>query len=187
MNALQDIQNAAQTIVEQLADRQIQNMKTLYNGYAEWRATPGNAVIEWNKECISSTVNKYIYLTYHKVWNQELNQYVLPTDYSDDKAYSAFKFNKMLVEIRSTIMMMRDMNWEEKYRTLFVSQNMVKLNRALSKHLNDQMSASDIKVVVGGDGAEVSAEVDGKRFVTFGVLCGGAVQCLHYRYRSSLK
>jgi hypothetical protein len=64
---------------------------------------------------------------------------------------------------------------------------MVKLNRALAKHLNDDMSASDIKVRVGGDGAEVIAIVDDKLFRTFGTLCGGYVQCLHYRYRSSLK
>jgi len=49
------------------------------------------------------------------------------------------------------------------------------------------MSASDIRVSVGGDGAEVTAIVDDKLFRTFGTLCGGYVQCLHYRYRSSLK
>lgn len=49
------------------------------------------------------------------------------------------------------------------------------------------MSASNIKVTIGNDGAEVMAEVDGKQFVTFGVLCGGNIQRLHYRYRSSLK
>ena len=37
------------------------------------------------------------------------------------------------------------------------------------------------------DGDEVIAIVDCKVFRTFGTLCGGWVQCLHYRYRSSLK
>jgi hypothetical protein len=64
---------------------------------------------------------------------------------------------------------------------------MVKLNRALAKHLTDEMTAEDIKVNIGGDGAEVTAIVDNKLFKTFGTLCGGFVQCLHYRYRSSLK
>jgi hypothetical protein len=39
---------------------------------------------------------------------------------------------------------------------------MAKLNRALAKHLTNDMSASDIKVNVGGDGAEVTAIVDDK-------------------------
>jgi hypothetical protein len=78
-------------------------------------------------------------------------------------------------------------NWEARYREEFIGQNMVKLNRALAKYINNEMSASDIKVNMGGDGAEVLANVDGKLFKTFGTLCGGWVQCLHYRYRSSLK
>jgi hypothetical protein len=77
--------------------------------------------------------------------------------------------------------------WENNYREDFIAQNTFKLNRALAKHINDKMTASDIKVKVGGDGAEVLADVDGKLFKTFGTLCGGYVQCLHYRYRSSLK
>ena len=76
---------------------------------------------------------------------------------------------------------------EERYRESFIGANMMKLNRALAKHINDNMSASNIRVSVGGDGAEVLANVDGKLFKTFGTLCGGWVQCYHYRYRSSLK
>ena len=77
--------------------------------------------------------------------------------------------------------------WEERYSEDFIAQNMVKLNRALAKHINDDMTAEAIIVNIGGDGAEVLANVDGKLFKTFGTLCGGWVQCLHYRYRSSLK
>jgi hypothetical protein len=64
---------------------------------------------------------------------------------------------------------------------------MIKLERALAKHLTNDMTAQDINVNNGGAGAEVSAVVDGKNFITFGTLCGGYIQCLHYRYRSSLK
>jgi hypothetical protein len=78
-------------------------------------------------------------------------------------------------------------NWEVRYREDFIAQNMAKLNRALAKHLTNDMTAKDIRVNVGGDGAEVLANVDDKLFKTFGTLCGGYVQCLHYRYRSSLK
>jgi hypothetical protein len=62
-----------------------------------------------------------------------------------------------------------------------------KLNRALAKHLTDDMTASNINVNVGDDGAEVTAIVDNMIFRTFGTLCGGYIQCYHYRYRSSLK
>ena len=75
----------------------------------------------------------------------------------------------------------------KRYREDFTNANMVKLNRALAKHLTNDMTASDINVGVGGDGAEVKANVDDKLFKTFGTLCGGEIQCYHYRYRSSLK
>jgi hypothetical protein len=55
--------------------------------------------------------------------------------------------------------------WEARYREDFIAQNMAKLNRALAKHIDDNMSASDIKVNIGGDGAEVIAIVDGKVFI----------------------
>jgi hypothetical protein len=96
-------------------------------------------------------------------------------------------YNKDLMYMVYELRLQISNNWETRYREDFVAQNMVKLNRALAKHLNDDMSASDIKVNVGGDGAEVTAIVDDKLFRTFGTLCGGYVQCLHYRYRSSLK
>jgi hypothetical protein len=78
-------------------------------------------------------------------------------------------------------------NWEVRYREQFIAGNMVKLNRALAKHLTDDMTASNINVRVGNDGAEVTAIVDNMIFRTFGTLCGGNVQVYHYRYRSSLK
>jgi hypothetical protein len=96
-------------------------------------------------------------------------------------------YNKDLMYVVYELRLQISNNWESRYREDFVGQNMAKLNRALAKHLNDDMSASDIRVSVGGDGAEVTAIVDDKLFRTFGTLCGGYIQCLHYRYRSSLK
>lgn len=75
----------------------------------------------------------------------------------------------------------------KRYREEFIGANMYKLNRALAKHLTNDMSASDIKINVGGDGAEVTARIGDMLFRTFGTLCGGYIQCYHYRYRSSLK
>jgi hypothetical protein len=123
-----------------------------------------------------------------KRYNHELQQYELPTQYpSDYKAQREMSYSKDLVYMVYELQLQIRNNWESIYREDFIAQNMAKLNRALAKHLNDSMSASDIKVNIGGDGAEVIAIVDGKVFRTFGTLCGGYVQCLHYRYRSSLK
>jgi hypothetical protein len=96
-------------------------------------------------------------------------------------------YDKSLANMVYELRLLLSPSWEARYREDFIGQNMAKLNRALAKHIDDNMSASDIKVNIGGDGAEVIAIVDGKVFRTFGTLCGGWVQCLHYRYRSSLK
>ena len=84
-------------------------------------------------------------------------------------------------------MMTKRKNWKDTFTVDFLLANTMKLNRALAKHISDDMTASDIKVNIAGDGAEVMANVDGKFFRTFATICGGYIQCLHYRYRSSLK
>ena len=193
MKALQNIQNEAKQIVEQLADRQISGMKAKYNEFRKWMSIENNPVVEhrYNGEAVVNEYNsahKYVYMTMFKRYNHELQGYYLPTHYpSDYKGQREMAYNKDLMYVVYELRLQISSNWEARYREDFVSQNMAKLNRALAKHLNDNMSASDIRVSVGGDGAEVTAIVDDKLFRTFGTLCGGYVQCLHYRYRSSLK
>ena len=195
MNALVNIEKEARVIVEQLADKEINRMEDLYNGFVMWMEVPGNAIISPyghasnpNPVDTYGSVSKYVYMTQYKKWDHELGEYVLPTSYPD--AYRERRemyYNKELGNMVNEIRMMISPSWEGKYREAFVGANMMKLNRALGKHINDNMSASNIRVSVGGDGAEVLANVDGKLFKTFGTLCGGWVQCYHYRYRSSLK
>ena len=193
MKALQNIQNEAKQIVEQLADRQISGMKAKYNEFQNWMSIENNPVVSerYSGEQVVNeydSAHKYVYMTMFKRYNHELQQYELPTHYpSDYKAQREMSYSKDLVYMVYELQLQIRNNWESIYREDFIAQNMAKLNRALAKHLNDSMSASDIKVNVGGDGAEVIAIVDGKVFRTFGTLCGGYVQCLHYRYRSSLK
>ena len=190
MKALQNIQNEAKQIVEQLADRQINNMKERYNQFQEWLAIEGNAIMDRYNDRINEydSAHKYIFMTQYKKYNHELGQFELPVAYpSDYKKQSEMNYNKELVFQVYELRLQSRNGWDNSYRVDFIAQNMVKLNRALAKYINDEMSASDIKVNVGGDGAEVTAIVDGKLFKTFGTLCGGWVQCLHYRYRSSLK
>ena len=193
MKALQNIQNEAKQIVEQLADRQISGMKAKYNEFQKWMSIENNPVVSerYNGEKVVNeydSAHKYVYMTMFKRYNHELQGYYLPTHYpSDYKGQREMAYNKDLMYVVYELRLQISSNWEARYREDFVSQNMAKLNRALAKHLNDNMSASDIRVSVGGDGAEVTAIVDDKLFRTFGTLCGGYVQCLHYRYRSSLK
>ena len=193
MKALQNIQHEAQQIILELADRQINGMKAKYNEFQNWMSIENNPVVSerYNGEQVVNeydSAHKYVYMTMFKRYNHALQQYELPTQYpSDYKAQREMSYSKDLLYVVYELQLQLRSGWEARYREDFITQNMVKLNRALAKHINDSMSASDIKVNIGGDGAEVIAIVDNKVFRTFGTLCGGYVQCLHYRYRSSLK
>ena len=69
----------------------------------------------------------------------------------------------------------------------FRAANTSKLNRALAKHITNEMEATEIVVTTGSVGCEVLAIIDGdKLFKTKGKLCGGYIQTYHYRYFSSL-
>jgi hypothetical protein len=194
MNALQNIQNEAKVIVEQLADKQINEMLDRKQAFTNWYHMDGNAVMvqyysDYNipQRDIYASTEKYIYLTQHRTWNRELNQYETPTQYTPGYNGSRREMGKDELNLVSELRLMMGINWEEKYREQFIDANMFKLNRALAKFLTDDMTAENIKINVGGDGAEVTAIVDGMKFKTFGTLCGGYIQTYHYRYRSSLK
>lgn len=190
MKALQNIQNEASIIVEQLAEREINRLKDNYNLFEVWMAGEGNPVMRnyENKVDLFSSVEKYVYMTQYKRWNHELSKYELPSEFPNNyRAIRNMYYDKSLANMVYELRLLLSPSWEARYREAFIDTNMVKLNRALAKHIDDNMSASDIKINIGGDGAEVIAIVDGKVFRTFGTLCGGWVQCLHYRYRSSLK
>jgi transcription elongation factor GreA-like protein len=191
MNALDNIQNEAGVIVDQLADRQIADMKRLDDAFQEWLAVDGNAIalrLVDQVDLYNSTY-KYIYMTHFRIYNRETCKYERPTTYNNTYAERReMGYSKDLMHMVNDLRTMTSSNWEVKYRELFVTANMVKLNRALGKHINNEMHASEINVTTGGDGAEVTAVINGMmKFKTFGTLCGGNVQCYHYRYRSSLK
>ena len=193
MKALQNIQHEAQQIILELADRQINGMKAKYNEFQNWMSIGNNPVVSerYSGEQVVNeydSAHKYVYMTMFKRYNHALQQYELPTQYpSDYKGQREMSYSKDLLFMVYELQLQLRSGWEARYREDFIAQNMAKLNRALAKHIDDNMSASDIKVNIGGDGAEVITIVDGKVFRTFGTLCGGYVQCLHYRYRSSLK
>ena len=194
MNALTNIQLEAQVIVERVADRQINEMKERYNEYQEWVQIANNPIMKDSYYNDNSSINenesifKYIYMTKFKRYNHELKESVLSTVYPTDRQLlRAMMCNG---DMMNQVMELREQtrgNWDVRYREDFIRKNSFKLNRALAKHLTDDMTSSNIKVLVGDDGAEVTAIVDNMVFRTFGTLCGGYIQCYHYRYRSSLK
>jgi len=178
MKALDLIREEARVIVEKLADRQIKEMESRNDKFQAWINVEGNSVTDtYSGEIInSSSAQKFIFESMNpdEVFNRK-------------NAYNFFMYNKTAdFRFSELCTMFRD-NWKDRFRADFVESNMFKLNRALAKHLTNDMTASDIKINVGVDGAEVTANVDSKLFRTFGTLCGGFIQCLHYRYRSSLK
>jgi len=194
MNALTNIQLEAQVIVEQLADRQINEMKQRYNEFQTWVQIANNPIMRDGYYNEGDSINeyesifKYIYMTQNKQYDRELEQYVLPTVYPTDR--QLLRTMTRNGDMMNQVMELREQtraNWDVRYREQFIASNMVKLNRALAKHLTNNMTASNINVRVGNDGAEVTAIVDNMVFRTFGTLCGGYIQCYHYRYRSSLK
>ena len=178
MKALDLIREEARVIVEKLADRQIKEMESRNDEFKIWLNVKGNPILDsYNGEIVKyRSAQKFIFQDMNpgKEFNLKSNSEFFRFNKTAD-----FRFNELYT-------MMRD-NWKDRFRSDFVESNMFKLNRALAKHLTNDMTASNIKVNVGGCGAEVTANVDNKLFRTFGILCGGFIQCLHYRYRSSLK
>jgi len=191
MNALVNIENEARVIVEKLADKEINRMKNMYGEFENWMVIDGNPLAtRYHDDKIDQygSVEKYVYMTQYNQWDRELKQYVLPSVFPDTyRERQQMYYNKSLANMVGELRLMMGKDWDVKYREEFVNANMAKLNRALAKHLTNDMTAKDIRVNVGGDGAEVIANVDDKLFKTFGTLCGGYIQCYHYRYRSSLK
>jgi len=184
MNALNRISEEAKVIVTDLATQQVNDMKAYFTKYQEWIKENGE-VIKYGELCQHTGIQKFVYMTEHKIWGG--SSYELPNHYTEGDAYKAIRNNKTLTYFISNLGNQLRVNWEEKYMESFITGNLFKLQRALAKHLTNDMVASDIIIRKGSDGAEVNAIVDGKQFVTYATLCGGYIQCLHYRYRSSLK
>ena len=159
MNALKDIKKQAEVIVDDLASREINRIE-------------GNSIA----------------FETHLTANPD---FIIYSEWSGDKQIgkTVRKYNSETsgsIDLYEYFMTQRK-NWKDTFTVDFKGANMMKLNRALAKHISDDMTASDIKVNIAGDGAEVRANVDDKYFRTFATICGGYIQCLHYRYRSSLK
>ena len=191
MNALENITDEAKILVTNLWEQELGKLNNMNNEFESWLSIEGNPVMQRYSNAGEvdryNSISKYVYMTFSRSYDRELQQYVAPVMYSEDIARKALRGNKDLGYYLSMLGMMSRKGWEVRYGDDFKAANMYKLERALAKHLNNNMTATNINVTRGVVGAEVTAKVDGMQFKTFGTLCGGYVQCLHYRYRSSLK
>ena len=82
-NALIHIQHEAKVIVEQLAEKQINEMLARKEAFVKWCEQPGNVIVRdmWNgpHRDLYGSAEKYVYLTQHRTWNRDTQQYELPT------------------------------------------------------------------------------------------------------------
>ena len=177
MNAKAIITDVASEMVKNLAQTQVEEMKIQNAEYQAWLALDGGVTM-YGSFSTHASINKFIYMV-----KSPSN----PTIYLRDVAHKVIFENKKLSYLQSNLTTQIHNGWEDKYISDIVSTNTWKLKKSLAQHLDNTMSATDIEINISRVGAEVKANVDGKKFVTFGSLCGGEIQCLHYRYRSSLK
>jgi hypothetical protein len=152
MNALKDIKKQAEVIVNDLAVREINRVEC--NSIAFETHLTANPDFMVRNEFGEKLIGKTV-----RKYNRETSG---------------------SIDLYEHLMSQRK-NWKDTFTDDFKGANMMKLNRALAKHISDDMTASDIKVNIAGDGAEVRANVDDKYFRTFATVCGGYIQCLHYR------
>jgi hypothetical protein len=78
MNALENIKDKAEIIVNDLADREIARMKDNYNEFDTWLAIEGNPIMDsYNNSKINAyeSINKYLYITQCGKWNSDIKTY----------------------------------------------------------------------------------------------------------------
>jgi hypothetical protein len=126
MKALENIQNEAKQIVEQLADRQINNMKGRYNQFQEWMKVEGNTLYHHyyqDKIDMYQSAHKYVYMTQYKKYNRELGTYEAPVAYpSDYKGRAEIDYNKDLMFQLFELRLQIPEKWENRYREDFIDQ-----------------------------------------------------------------
>jgi hypothetical protein len=179
MNAIETIREKAEFLVDNLVNTELESTRKITTGFTQWYNENPDICLDR-----SGVPNRdgaiYIYVA----------TMIGKKDVEDLTGYQIWKLvysSKYLAFIVEQIHMGLSEYKQQMFARDFKIANMIKLNRALGKHLTEEMTATDIRVNEGGDGVEVTANVDGRKFYTFGTLCGGDIQRLHYRYRSNLK
>ena len=186
-NGLDKIQKEAKILVDTLWNLELDSITVICDKFI---ATGLNLEPEY----FYDSLDKYMF-SFCSVWDNDSKEYVTPNwnDYSDNKRYEMMNGHTQIERTRQIIisLMAREGQYRERnlerMESSFRAANTSKLNRALSKHITNEMEATEIVVTTGNVGCEVLAIIDGdKLFKTKGKLCGGFIQTYHYRYFSSL-
>ena len=187
MKGLDKISKEALVLVDTLWNLELESITVMCDKFI---ATGLNLEPEY----FYDSLDKYMF-SLCSVWDNDSKEYVTPrwNDYSDQNRYEMMRGNTSVERTRNIIMQLLAREGQYRERNLermessFRVANTSKLNRALAKHITNEMEATEIVVTTGSVGCEVLAIIDGsKTFKTKGKLCGGYVQCYHYRYFSSL-
>ena len=187
MKGLDKIQKEAKILVDTLWELELESINVMCDKFI---ATGLNLEPQY----FYDSLDKYMF-SFCSVWDNDSNEYVTPNwnDYSDNKRYEMMNGHTQIERTRQIIISLMAREGQYRERNLermedsFRAANTSKLNRALSKHITNEMEATEIVVTTGNVGCEVLAIIDGdKVFKTKGKLCGGYIQTYHYRYFSSL-
>jgi len=187
MKGLDKIQKEAKVLVDTLWELELESITVMCDKFI---ATGLNLEPQY----FYDSLDKYMF-SFCSVWDNDSNEYVTPNwnDYSDNKRYEMMNGHTQIERTRQILINLMAREGQYKERNLermedsFRAANTSKLNRALAKHITNEMEATEIVVTTGDVGCEVLAIIDGdKLFKTKGKLCGGFIQTYHYRYFSSL-
>ena len=187
MKGLDKIQKEAKVLVDTLWELELDSITVMCDKFI---ATGLNLEPQY----FYDSLDKYMF-SFCSVWDNDSNEYVTPNwnDYSDNKRYEMMNGHTQIERTRQIIISLMAREGQYRERNLermedsFRAANTSKLNRALAKHITNEMEATEIVVTTGDVGCEVLAIIDGdKLFKTKGKLCGGYIQTYHYRYFSSL-
>ena len=187
MKGLDKIQKEAKILVDTLWNLELDSITAMCDKFI---ATGLNLEPQY----FYDSLDKYMF-SLCSVWDNDSKEYVTPNwnDYSDNKRYEMMNGHTQIERTRQIIISLMAREGQYRERNLermedsFRAANTSKLNRALAKHITNEMEATEIVVTTGNVGCEVLAIIDrDKLFKTKGKLCGGYIQTYHYRYFSSL-
>jgi hypothetical protein len=170
MNAVKDILEKANLMVDELIKVEDERLTDIKNGYIE----------SLNGE-EPTTKNRYRYSvdSINKMWGMNLSASEISRhrDYRRD-------YDKLNQDLFISI----NEKGRKDYFELMRQTNLDKLGQSIAKHgITDNMKADKVELKSGKKGLEIHADIDGKKFITFATLAGGYIQRYHYRYRSSFK
>ncbi len=171
MNAVKDILEKANLMIDELIKKEDERLTDLKNDYIE--------SLNGEEHHIRKRLQYQLDLV-NKRFNRDFKKSV---DLVGHKMY-----HKEYEKIGKDLFIAMDEKNKQPYFDLMRKINLNKLEQAITKHgITDDMKADNVELKTGKKGLEIHADIDGKKFITFSTLAGGYIQRYHYRYRSSFK